>query len=74
MVKTQDELNQLKTEYETLTTKLQELSEDELKVVTGGLEYKFIGLFEPFIGMLNPDDQQIVGELPKMPDIERYVK
>ena len=36
MAKTQEELNQLKTEYETLTNKLQELTEDELKQVTGG--------------------------------------
>ena len=37
MAKTQDELNQLKTEYETLTNKLKELTEDELKIVIGGL-------------------------------------
>lgn len=36
MAKTQEELNVLKKEYETLTTKLQELTEDELKLVTGG--------------------------------------
>ena len=36
MAKTQEELNQLKTEYETLATKLQELNEDELKQITGG--------------------------------------
>lgn len=38
-MKTQEELNQLKTEYETLTTKLKELTDDELKEVTGGGPY-----------------------------------
>ena len=37
MLKTQEELNQLKTEYETVNNKLKELSEDELEYVTGGL-------------------------------------
>ena len=36
MAKTQEELNQLKTEYESLANKLQELTEDELMQVTGG--------------------------------------
>ncbi|MCQ2911634.1 MAG: hypothetical protein MJ244_05525 [Clostridia bacterium] len=36
MAKTKEELNNLKQELETLTTKLQELTEDELKLVTGG--------------------------------------
>lgn len=35
-MKTQEELNQLKQEYESLTAKLSELSEDELNQVTGG--------------------------------------
>ena len=39
MAKTQEELNQLKQEYESLATKLQELTEDELKQVTGGVAY-----------------------------------
>ena len=39
MSKTKEELNQLKTEYETLTTKLKELTDDELKEVTGGESY-----------------------------------
>ena len=37
-MKTKEELNQLKQEYESLATKLQELTEDELKQVTGGTE------------------------------------
>lgn len=36
MAKTKEELNQLKVEYETVTTKLQELTDDELKQVSGG--------------------------------------
>ena len=36
MAKTQEELNELKQEYESLVTKLKELTEDELKLVTGG--------------------------------------
>ena len=36
-MKTKEELNQLKIEYETLSGKLQELTEDELKQVTGGI-------------------------------------
>ena len=36
MAKTQDEINTLKQEYENITTKLKELSEDELNMITGG--------------------------------------
>ena len=36
MAKTIEELNTLKTEYETLTVKLKELTENELGYVTGG--------------------------------------
>ena len=36
MAKTQDELKELKEEYEKLNEKLKELSDDELKQVTGG--------------------------------------
>ena len=36
MTKTKEELNKIKEEYETLTVKLKELTEDELKAVTGG--------------------------------------
>ena len=38
MAKTQEELNQIKNEYENLTTELKELSEEELSVVAGGSE------------------------------------
>ena len=36
MAKTQEELTQLKTEYETLNNKIMNLSDEELKQVTGG--------------------------------------
>lgn len=36
MTKTQNELKQLKTEYESLATKLKDLTDDELKFVVGG--------------------------------------
>lgn len=38
MNKTKEELNKLKQEYETLTDKLKELNEDELKEVASGYE------------------------------------
>ena len=37
MPKTQEELNQLQIEYQTLSNKLAELSEKELELVTGGV-------------------------------------
>ena len=37
MAKTKEELNILKTEYETLTSKLKELNDDELMQITGGI-------------------------------------
>ena len=37
MAKTKEELNELKIEYESLNEKLKELSDDELKQVTGGI-------------------------------------
>ena len=36
MAKTKEELNLLKIEYETVTNKLKELTEEELNMVTGG--------------------------------------
>ena len=37
MAKTKEELNKLKEEYAELTSKLKELSNDELKIVIGGI-------------------------------------
>lgn len=39
-MKTKEELEQLKNEYESLNKKLSELSQDELKQVTGGGNYE----------------------------------
>ncbi|MBQ0088073.1 MAG: hypothetical protein KBT27_01925 [Prevotellaceae bacterium] len=36
-MKTKEELAQLKEEYDALTTKLKELSADEIELVTGGM-------------------------------------
>ncbi|MDO4941052.1 MAG: bacteriocin [Erysipelotrichaceae bacterium] len=36
MNKTNEELQQLKQEYETIVSKLKDLSEDELKQISGG--------------------------------------
>ena len=44
-MKTKEELKELKEEYEILNNKLKELTEDELKQVTGGTEgseYKYV--------------------------------
>ena len=40
-MKTKEELNALKEEAETVSKKLQELSEDELEQVTGGMKTNF---------------------------------
>lgn len=37
-MKSKEELSVLKSEYETLSRKLRELSEDELKLVCGGVD------------------------------------
>ena len=37
MPKTKEELNKLKNEYESLTSRLKELTEDELETVCGGV-------------------------------------
>ncbi len=38
-MKTKEELEQIKNEYTVLSQKLAELTEEELKQVTGGLQY-----------------------------------
>ena len=52
MAKTQEELNALKQEYETVINKLQELTEDELSQVAGGnpLEVLPIAIIELLYG------------------------
>ena len=39
MAKTKEELIKLKDEYSALKNKLSELSEDELKQITGGIDF-----------------------------------
>lgn len=41
MSKTQEELKQIKKEYELFNEKLKELTEDELKFVIGGNQYEY---------------------------------
>ena len=45
MTKTQEELNTIKEEVETLNNKITELTEGELEQVTGGQDLKWIQLF-----------------------------
>ena len=45
MVKTQEELNVIKAEIETVGEKIKELTEEELAQVTGGQDLKWIQLF-----------------------------
>ena len=50
-MKSQEELNSLKNECEDLNKKLCELSEDELKEVTGGIDFlrcKYDMVFQQF--------------------------
>ena len=58
MAKTQEELKELKTEYETLNNKLKELSDDELKTVVGGygdMEYSSVGTGRWYTTSIHPD-------------------
>ena len=48
MAKTQEELTQLKSEYETLKNKLKELSDEELKQVTGGTDIPGLENIAPY--------------------------
>lgn len=81
MAKTKEELQKLKTECEGLLKELRQLSEEELNAVTGGVDLKgFFGALSPLNTgadapktFVRPEDQQIVGELPRIKDDERYV-
>ena len=50
MAKTQEELTQLKTEYETLKNKLKELTDEELNMVTGGWSQNEDGTYNIYVG------------------------
>ena len=39
---TKEELNELKTEYKAFTTKLKDLTEEELTTITGGFDIPFV--------------------------------
>lgn len=54
MKKTKEELNTLRQEYKTLVVKLNELSEDELKIVTAGCPRGFQ------IGLVNIIEDEVV--------------
>ena len=56
------QLEELKKEYETLSLKLQELSEDELKQVIGGVSIEIPGLEK--IGPYNYDCSGLVSKTP----------
>ena len=60
-MKTKEELNALKEEVETLNKKLAELSEDELKQITGGQNVMPV----IFAGTKEVDEQIISGFVPK---------
>ena len=68
-MKTKEEFNQLKNEYESLANKLQELTEDELGYVTGGNVGDSIIAYQCYIGCnLNPDTcsaKKTTGHCPK---------
>ena len=53
MAKTQEELNAIKEDVETLNNKLTELTEEELAQVTGGGAHAFI---EELLEIEDPDD------------------
>lgn len=55
MVKTKEELEQLKQEYQSLSSKLSQLNDDELKFVTGGIDEKD----EQMIGV-SPEEHNIM--------------
>ena len=40
MAKTKEELDELKKEYETLSSKLSELTEEEITQITGGFDFE----------------------------------
>ena len=46
-MKTKEELNKLKDEFEALNKKLAELTEDELEQVSGGKDYGFQSPTDP---------------------------
>lgn len=61
MAKTKEELAKLKEEYETLNSKLKELTEDEIKQVIGGTikplpDNEFWHSYNPFFYIVNDNN------------------
>lgn len=67
MAKTQEELKQLKQEYESLNNKLKELTEDEFKLVTGsGVIEDYNEKIKHYLdGLINPEEAFEKGLLNK---------
>lgn len=64
MPKTQEELCQIKNEYESLSNKLKELTEDELVLVTGGTEIGWDWLYERTIDDYHQSDTELGNKKP----------
>lgn len=62
-MKTKEEINALRAELESLNKKLAELSEDELKQVTGGENRPMMGMANPVAGMTKEQAEAIAREL-----------
>lgn len=58
MTKTKEKLQQLKQEYESLTNRLKQLSDDELKYVTGG--YKLNTVFKITLSYMFDNSNKLV--------------
>lgn len=69
-MKTTEELNALKDEYENMHRKLAELSENELKQVAGGLEFIGPTSFDlPSVcGVANEDKLNLPDKIRESPD------
>lgn len=63
MAKTKEELNLIKKEYQKLTNKLKELTEDELKQVIGGKNCPIYDGSGSMIHEPTPKDVTIEGEI-----------
>lgn len=69
-MKTREELNEIKNEVDALSEKLKELSEEEMKEVTGGMKIVVIKSTK------DACETEAPGSLGKVPEIhkdERYV-
>ena len=67
-MKTKEELSAIKAEVENLNVKLAELTDDELKQVTGGMLPVLLKTGRLYMG-IDPYDEQILGFVPGLEDI-----